>query len=98
MEHGRDHQNRQAHARPARSNNTPPDSGPPTARSNGGSDTGPTPRAQERERERHRLERELGRTPAGGQGLKRDHREPGVTREQLDEAARAADRAVESGE
>jgi len=48
------------------------------------------PLEQERERERHRLERELGRTPAGEQGLKRDHRDPGVTREQLNETLAVA--------
>jgi hypothetical protein len=59
-----------------------------------GSDVAPTKRAEERERERHRLERELGRTPAGEEGLVHDRRAPGVTREDLDEAAREADRRV----
>ena len=59
-----------------------------------GSDVAPTKRAEERERERHRLERELGRTPAGEQGLVHDRRAPGVSREGLDEAARKADRRV----
>lgn len=57
----------------------------------GGSDVAPTARAQEREQERHRLERELGRTPAGEAGLDHDYRSPDVTRAKLDEAARQAD-------
>jgi hypothetical protein len=59
-----------------------------------GSDVAPTKRAEERERERHRLERELGRTPAGEDGLIHDRRAPGISREHLDEAARQADRYV----
>jgi hypothetical protein len=59
-----------------------------------GADVAPTKRAEERERERHRLERELGRTPAGEEGLVHDRRAPGVSREGLDEAAREADRRV----
>jgi hypothetical protein len=58
------------------------------------SDVAPTKLAQERERERHRLERESGRTPAGQDGLIRDKRAPGTTREALDAAARQADRNV----
>lgn len=59
-----------------------------------GSDVAPTKLAQDRERERHRLERESGRTPAGEDGLIRDRRAPGTTREALDAAARQADRNV----
>ncbi len=61
-----------------------------------GTDAAPTAKAAERERERHAIERELGRTPAGQMGQKRDHRSPNVTREQLEEAAREADRRVAS--
>lgn len=59
-----------------------------------GSDVAPTARAEERERERHRAERKLGRMAAGTDENLRDRREPGVTREALDEAAEAADRKI----
>jgi hypothetical protein len=59
-----------------------------------GSDVAPTRRAEERERERHRLERALGRAPAAEDGKIHDQRAAGVTREELDEAARQADRNV----
>lgn len=59
-----------------------------------GSDVAPTKRAEEREKERHRLERELGRTPAAEGGHIRDRRSAEVTREQLDEAGRKADEKV----
>jgi hypothetical protein len=59
-----------------------------------GADVAPTPRAAERERIRHREERKRGRMAAGtGENL-RDRREPEVTRDDLDEAARLADEAV----
>jgi hypothetical protein len=61
---------------------------------NDGSEVAPTKRAEEREQERHRLERKIGRLAAGtGENL-RDRREPDVTREDLDEAAREADKKV----
>jgi hypothetical protein len=66
--------------------------GRPGAR--GGTDVAPTKRAEVREHERHRLERKLGRIPAGEAGLVRDHRAAGVSRADLDEAARLADRRV----
>src|SRR2546430_15304391 len=45
-----------------------------------GSEVAPTARDQERERERHRVERKLGRMAAGvGENL-RDRREPAVTK------------------
>ncbi|HVU51507.1 MAG TPA: hypothetical protein VHL80_12520 [Polyangia bacterium] len=59
-----------------------------------GADVAPTKRAEAREKERHRLERKLGRTPAGEAGLVREHRAAGVSREALAEAARRADRRV----
>jgi hypothetical protein len=59
-----------------------------------GSDVAPTKLAEERERERHRLERERGRTPAGEDGHIRGVQAEGVTREDLDEIAREADRRV----
>jgi hypothetical protein len=61
---------------------------------NDGSSPAPTKLAEERERERHRLEQELGRTAAGLGENRRDHRDPGVTREDLDRAAREADEKV----
>jgi hypothetical protein len=59
-----------------------------------GSEVAPTRRAEERERERHRAERKLGRMAAGIDENPRDRREPSVTREALEEAAQAADRKV----
>jgi len=58
------------------------------------SDVAPTMRAAEHERERHQLERDLGRIPAGEEGALRERRESHVTREMLDEARRKADRIV----
>jgi hypothetical protein len=59
-----------------------------------GADVAPTLRAQERERERHREERKLGRMAAGIDENLRDRREPSVTRRALEDAARAADRKI----
>ena len=59
-----------------------------------GADVAPTEKAQERERVRHALEREKGRTPAGHDGQLKGHVAEGVTREALDEAARQADEMV----
>lgn len=59
-----------------------------------GSDVAPTRRAEERERERHRVERKLGRMAAGIDENPRDRREPAVTRAALDQAAESADRKV----
>lgn len=54
----------------------------------------PPERAQRREEERHRLERDLGRTPAGEEGALRDTRSRKVSRQELDQAAAEADRRV----
>lgn len=59
-----------------------------------GADVAPTEKAAQRERERHELERQLGRAPGGHDGELRDHRSKDVTRKQLDEAAKEADRRV----
>jgi hypothetical protein len=59
-----------------------------------GADVAPTKLAEARERERHRIERSIGHTPAGEDGLIHGRNAPGVSREQLDEAAREADRRV----
>ena len=59
-----------------------------------GSEVAPTKKAEAREHERHRLERKIGRIPAGEAGLRRDHRAAGVSREALDAAGRRADRHV----
>jgi hypothetical protein len=59
-----------------------------------GSEVAPTKQAARREQERHRLERAAGRVAAGTKGRRRAQSAPGATREQLDAAARAADRAV----
>lgn len=66
----------------------------PARRTGGGSDVAPTKQAQTREQERHRLERQLGRTPAGEAGLRHDRRSAEVSREDLDKAAAEADRRV----
>jgi hypothetical protein len=63
-------------------------------RAHTGTDVAPTKKAEAREHERHRLERKIGRTPAGEAGLVREHRAAGVSREALAEAARRADRHV----
>jgi hypothetical protein len=63
-----------------------------------GAEVGPTRRAEERERLRHREERKRGRMTAGSGENLRDRREPELTREDLDEAARTADRAVTGGD
>jgi hypothetical protein len=105
MPQGHDHDERiQKFGAGTRSNNTPPDDDDTdldgdaqeaegAAPEKIGSEVAPTKQAEARERERHRLEREAGRIP-GGEGVARDTRAPGVTREDLDEAARQADRNV----
>lgn len=62
-----------------------------------GADVAPTKLAEQRERIRHDLEQEIGRTTAGRDGLVRADQNPGVTREQLDEVGREADRRVTGG-
>jgi hypothetical protein len=57
-----------------------------------GSEVAPTARAEKRERERHRMERQIGRTAAGTKGVRRDTRRGPVTRQALAQAAREADR------
>jgi hypothetical protein len=59
-----------------------------------GADVAPTKRAEERERTRHQLERDLGRVPAGEEGALRERRADDVTSDSLARAARAADRSV----
>jgi hypothetical protein len=59
-----------------------------------GSDVAPTRLAERRERERHFLERQRGRTSAGQGGALRETRRPGVTRSDLDQAHDEADRKI----
>jgi len=59
----------------------------------GGSDVAPTRQAEERERERHHLQRAEGVTPAGDDSP-RQRRTPKATRQRLDAAARAADESI----
>jgi hypothetical protein len=59
-----------------------------------GSDVAPTRLAEQRERERHRLERERGRIPAGEGGAIHEKRSPNLTRQDLDDVQREADRRV----
>jgi hypothetical protein len=56
-----------------------------------GSEVAPTPEAELHERERHRLQREVGVVPAGEAGNLRQLRAPTATRESLDAAAHRAD-------
>jgi hypothetical protein len=56
-----------------------------------GATVAPTPQAAARERERHRLQREVGVVPAGEDGNLRQRRSPKVTRRALDDAAARAD-------
>lgn len=63
-----------------------------------GADVAPTKKAAERERLRHDLEQAAGRTTAGRDGLVRADQNPGVTREQLDEIGREADRRTNDGD
>ena len=60
-------------------------------------DVAPTKLAEQRERERHRLERERGRTP-GGEGVWRDERAPGVSCGHEVRRTDAAARPVPEGE
>jgi hypothetical protein len=60
----------------------------------GGADVAPTERAVVRERERHRLQREMGVVPAGESGYVRQQRAPTVVRAALDAASRQADQWV----
>jgi hypothetical protein len=58
----------------------------------GGADQAPTELARRRERERHRIERTLGRIAAGEvDELRHEVRSPTATRERLAAAARVAD-------
>ena len=101
MEHGRNHDERQYKRTHERYSNVPPDEdksknlGAEKSGPEGGSRPAPTRKAEAREAERHRLEREMGRFAAGEGGIERDERVD-VSREQLDEAARDADRAVDA--
>lgn len=61
-------------------------------RASAGSEVAPTAKAEVRERERHRLQREQGVVPAGEEGNLRQRRGPKATRASLDAAARQADR------
>jgi len=55
-----------------------------------GAEVAPTAEAEMHERERHRLQREIGVVPAGEVGNLRQLRAPSATRESLDAAARRA--------
>lgn len=55
-----------------------------------GAEVAPTAEAEMHERERHRLQREIGVVPAGEVGNLRQLRAPTATRETLDAAARRA--------
>jgi hypothetical protein len=59
-----------------------------------GSEVAPTPRAVERERERHARERAAGRVAAGTMARRRAAVKPGLKRADIEAAARAADAKV----
>ncbi len=59
-----------------------------------GSAVAPTAKAEVRERERHRLQRQAGVVPAAEDGNPRQRRSRKATRAALDAAARKADRLV----
>jgi hypothetical protein len=59
-----------------------------------GAQVAPTAQAERGERERHRLQREIGVVPAGEDANLRQRRAPQVTRESLDAAARRANHFV----
>lgn len=59
-----------------------------------GFEVAPTEKAEMSEHERHRLQREIGVVPAGGDGNLRQRRAPSATREALDAAARQASHIV----
>jgi len=59
-----------------------------------GSDVAPTKKAAEREHLRHEKQRALGVVPAAEDGHIRQQRDPSVTREDLDRAARETDEAI----
>ncbi len=92
MEHHRSHEQREEHVHPSRNNDTFQDR--PERRGSEGSEYAPTRKATEREHERHRIERDLGRTAAGTHGSLRGTRDAAITRANLDEAARIADVSV----
>jgi hypothetical protein len=95
MNHGRDHDEREQKIGAGRTAETLEDDGADEDRSpHGGSEPAPTRQAAERERIRHEEERKRGRVAGGLGDNERDRRAPGVTREDLDEAARIADEAV----
>jgi hypothetical protein len=93
MRHGRDHEEREqkiSSRTKTKPRSTTARAGVRTALSSKSS-AAPTKKAVERERLRHIEERKRGRVAAGTQGKLRDERRPGVTRAQLDEAAKVAD-------
>lgn len=96
MEYHRDHQNREYKVRSPRHNNTPPDPDDELdlEPAHDGSEYAPTAQATERERMRHKLERQAGRVAAGTLGNLRAGRGAGVTRATMDDVAKQADRAV----
>jgi len=59
-----------------------------------GAQVAPTEKAEVRERERHRLQRQAGVVSAGEDGNLRQRRAPGVTRAALDAAASRANHRV----
>ena len=98
MNHGRDHMEREQKVKSRRASPLIEDDELETSNKPGlqvgGAEVAPTKRAELRERIRHQEERMIGRRAAGVGDNPRDHRERSVSRAQLDQAARMADRAA----
>ena len=95
MTHGRNHDERQFKSEPRVADlggESEREDGPPLTHM--GSEVAPTEKAAQREAERHARERQLGRVAGGTSGAEREYRAADVTREDLEEAAREADRRV----
>jgi hypothetical protein len=65
MQRGRDHEQRAAHARRPRRNNTPPESGATSNTGGHGAEHAPTKRAAQHEADRHAREEDKGHFAAG---------------------------------
>ncbi len=90
MEHHRNHEGREQHVHPSSGIDTVRDELESPAVANG-SEHAPTLKATEREDERHRIERDLGRIAAGTMGMQRATQDASITRADLREAGRIAD-------
>jgi hypothetical protein len=90
MEHHRNHEGREQHIQPSNAIAEVSEELDAAPIGNG-SEAAPTVKATERERVRHRIERDLGRTAAGTEGVVRATQDSAITRADLKEAGRIAD-------